>query len=109
MFELRKSSDINIWWNSPNFQSQLSCVLACSPPVFHIDVGGLYATPGAKIQAARPCLMACDQPEKQIILWSLQFFSRAVCGDFKTVGKAFLMKLVERMTKVCKAVKAWLL
>ena len=28
-----------------------------------------------------------------------------VCGNsFKTVGKAFLMKLIERMPRVCKAV-----
>lgn len=29
--------------------------LACSPPVFHIAVGGIHATPGAKIQAAQLC------------------------------------------------------
>ena len=28
----------------------------------------------------------------------------SICGNFKTVGKAFLMKLVERMPRVCKAV-----
>jgi hypothetical protein len=29
----------------------------------------------------------------------------SICGNsFKTVGKAFQMKLVERMTRVCKAV-----
>jgi hypothetical protein len=28
-----------------------------------------------------------------------------ICGNsFKTIGKAFLMNLVERMPKVCKAV-----
>ena len=34
---------------------------------FHVDVGWLYATPGAKIQAVRLCLMACDQPSSS---WS---------------------------------------
>jgi hypothetical protein len=30
-----------------------------------------------------------------------------MCGNsFKTVGKAFQVKLVERMTSVCKTVKA---
>jgi hypothetical protein len=29
----------------------------------------------------------------------------SICGNsFKTVGKAFLVKLVERLTRVCKAV-----
>jgi hypothetical protein len=31
----------------------------------------------------------------------------SICGNtFKTVGKAFQVKLVERMPRVCKAVKA---
>jgi len=31
------SSEIHIWWNNPDFQSQLSCVfLTCSLSVFHV-------------------------------------------------------------------------
>uniref|UniRef100_A0A8B9HCJ7 Contactin 3a, tandem duplicate 1 n=1 Tax=Astyanax mexicanus TaxID=7994 RepID=A0A8B9HCJ7_ASTMX len=41
-----KSSEINIWWNNPGFQSQFSCILACSPPpVLHTAFGKLYFTP----------------------------------------------------------------
>ncbi len=57
-------------WNNPDFQSQLSPVLVCSPSVFHIAVWRLYATPGAKMKAAWLCLIACDYPSSS---WSQRF------------------------------------
>ncbi len=54
------------WWYNPEFLSQLSCFLACSPP-FCIAIGWRSATPGPKLQAAPLCLMACDHPSSS---WS---------------------------------------
>ncbi len=42
-------------------------MLVCSPPVFHIAVGWLYATPGTKMQTAWLCSMAYDHPSSS---WS---------------------------------------
>ncbi len=43
MFLLRKILEINIWRNNPDFP-----ITAFMHPVFHIDVGWLYAAPGAR-------------------------------------------------------------
>ena len=47
--------------------------------------------------------MVWDELDRRVRKSSQQVLS--TCGNsFKTVGKAFLMKLVERMSRVCKAV-----
>jgi hypothetical protein len=50
-----------------------------------------------------PIEMFWDELDHRVKENSQQVLS--ICGNsFKTVGKAFLMKLFERMPKVCKAV-----
>jgi hypothetical protein len=50
-----------------------------------------------------PIEMVWDELDRKCRKISQQVLS--ICGNFfKTVGKAFLMKLVERMQRVCKAV-----
>ncbi|CDQ97195.1 unnamed protein product [Oncorhynchus mykiss] len=47
--------------------------------------------------------MVWDELDRRVKESSQQVLS--ICGNsFKNVGKAFLMKLVERMPRVCKAV-----
>ena len=50
-----------------------------------------------------PIEMVWDEMDCRVKKSSQQVLS--ICGNsFKTFGKAFLMKLVERMPRVCKAV-----
>ena len=50
-----------------------------------------------------PIEMVCDELDRRVKESSQQMLS--ICGNyFKTVGKAFQVKLVERMPRECKAV-----